>query len=67
MPWAKSFCPLPFRYAPVTVGSGRAAYRSFWAFSPYLNHMRNFNKEFTLKSLFYKNQLLIINKLQRQK
>ena len=22
-PWAKSFCPLPFRYAPVTVGSGR--------------------------------------------
>ena len=33
MPWAKSFCPLPllypsasdfqFRYAPVTVGSGR--------------------------------------------
>ena len=24
MPWAKSFCPLPFRYAPVTVGSGRA-------------------------------------------
>ena len=25
MPWARSFCPLPFRYAPVTVGSGRAA------------------------------------------
>ena len=25
LPWAKSFCPLPFRYAPVTVGSGRAA------------------------------------------
>ena len=24
LPWAKSFCPLPFRYAPVTVGSGRA-------------------------------------------
>ena len=23
LPWAKSFCPLPFRYAPVTVGSGR--------------------------------------------
>ena len=23
MPWARSFCPLPFRYAPVTVGSGR--------------------------------------------
>jgi hypothetical protein len=36
------FCLLPllypstsdfqFRYAPVTVGSGRAAYRSFWDF-----------------------------------
>ena len=25
LPWARSFCPLPFRYAPVTVGSGRAA------------------------------------------
>ena len=25
MPWARRFCPLPFRYAPVTVGSGRAA------------------------------------------
>ena len=45
MPWAKSFCPLPllypsasdfqFRYAPVTVGSGRAAYRSFGIFQPY--------------------------------
>ena len=23
MPWARGFCPLPFRYAPVTVGSGR--------------------------------------------
>ena len=23
LPWAMSFCPLPFRYAPVTVGSGR--------------------------------------------
>ena len=23
LPWARSFCPLPFRYAPVTVGSGR--------------------------------------------
>ena len=22
-PWARSFCPLPFRFAPVTVGSGR--------------------------------------------
>ena len=37
-PWAKSFCPLPLfypsvsdfqiRYAPVTVGSGRAAWFS---------------------------------------
>ena len=37
-PWAKSFCPLPlpsppvsdfqFRYAPVAVGSGRAAWFS---------------------------------------
>ena len=25
LPWARCFCPLPFRYAPVTVGSGRAA------------------------------------------
>ena len=25
LPWARRFCPLPFRYAPVTVGSGRAA------------------------------------------
>ena len=25
MPWARRFCPLPFRYAPATVGSGRAA------------------------------------------
>ena len=41
-PWARSFCPLPFRYAPVTIGSGRAASRSFWAFSPYLNHMWNY-------------------------
>ena len=31
LPWAGSFCPLPFRYAPVTVGSGRAVYRSFLA------------------------------------
>ena len=23
LPWARGFCPLPFRYAPVTVGSGR--------------------------------------------
>ena len=23
--------------------SGRAAYRSFWAFSPYLNHLRKFS------------------------
>ena len=35
-PWTKSFCPLPYpsvsdfqiRYAPVTVGSGRAAWFS---------------------------------------
>ena len=27
MPWAMSFCPLPFRFAPVTVGSGRKADR----------------------------------------
>ena len=26
LPWAKSFCPLPFRYAPVTVGSGRVEF-----------------------------------------
>ena len=25
LPWAMSFCPLPFRFAPVTVGSGRKA------------------------------------------
>ena len=30
-PWAGGFCPLPFRYAPVTVGSGRAAYMSLGA------------------------------------
>ena len=23
LPRARGFCPLPFRYAPVTVGSGR--------------------------------------------
>ena len=56
MPWAKSFCPLPFRYAPVTVGSGRVG-----------QNLRILRFEPTLKSQFYGNLLLIINKLQRQK
>ena len=37
MPWAKSFCP--FR-ACCLRPLPRA--KNFWAFSPYLNHMRNF-------------------------
>ena len=38
LPWAKSFCPfracgaLPFRYAPVTVGSGRVGLTSEYAY-----------------------------------
>ena len=61
---------LPLQGALLTVTIPRALpwAKSFWAFSPYLSHMRKFNQEPTLKSQFYKkNQLLIINKLQRQK
>ncbi len=39
-PWARSFCP--FR---------ACCFWSFWAFSPYLNHMRNFSV-----TLLYKNE-----------
>ena len=34
LPWAKSFCP--FR---------ACCFWSFWVFSPYLNHLRNFSTE----------------------
>ena len=37
-PWAKSFCP--FRACCLRA---MPWVRSFWAFSPYLNHMRNFS------------------------
>jgi len=42
-PWAGGFCPLPFRYAPVTVGSGRAAYMSLGLHSV-LNYLLNLNR-----------------------
>ena len=66
------FWPLPllypsasdfqFRYAPVTIGSGRAASSSFRVFSPYLNHMRklsiickskHFSFQFQKKQYFF--------------
>ena len=40
-PWAKSFCPLPFRYAPVTVGSGRVASKSFFLLGYFNRTARN--------------------------
>jgi hypothetical protein len=38
MPWARSFCP--FR---------ACCFWSFWAFSPYLNHMRNFSAPYYIR------------------
>ena len=40
-PWAKSFCPLPFRYAPVTVDSGRVASKSFFLLGYFNRTARN--------------------------
>ena len=37
MPWARSFCPFRAGY-----------FWSFWAFSPYLNHLRKFSKLLTI-------------------
>ena len=47
---------LPLQGALLTVTIPRAQpwAKSFWAFSPYLSHMRKFNQEPTLKSQFYK-------------
>ena len=54
MPWAKSFCPLPllypsasdfqFRYAPVTVGSGRVELTC-------KNCVKNYSKQLTINRI----------------
>ena len=57
LPWATSFCP--FRACCLLAMPWA---KSFWAFSPYLNHLRNFSKNY--KTREHKN-VIIHKKLAR--